>query len=61
MVGYKPILKNMKIYKELKSLWSWLSFVLWCGNCRKAEETCQKIDIIAKQHPIINFFAMIFH
>ena len=61
MVAYKPILKNMKIYKELKSLWSWLGFVLWCGNWRKAEETCKKIDIIAKQHPIINFFAMMLH
>ena len=51
----------MKIYKELKYLWSWLDFVLQCRNRRKAEETCQKIDIIAKQHPIINFFAMVLH
>ena len=61
MGAYNLILKNMKIYKELKNLWSWLGFVLWCGNWRKAEETCQKIDTIAKQHPIINFFAMILH
>ena len=51
----------MKIYKELKFLWGQLRFVLWCGNYKKAKETCQKIDIIAKQHPIINFFAMILH
>ena len=44
MGAYNLILKNMKIYKELKNLWSWLSFVLWCGNWRKAEETCQKIE-----------------
>lgn len=55
------MLKNIKTYKELKYLWSWLDFILWCGNWKKAEETCQKIEIIKKQHPIINFFAMIFH
>ena len=58
---YRLTLKNIKIYKELKSLWRWLEFVLWCGNWEKAKETCQKIDVIAKQYPIINFFAMILH
>jgi len=61
MDAYRIMLKNMKIYKELKLLWSWLGFVLWYGNWRKAEETCRKIDIIAKQHPIINFIAMVSH
>jgi hypothetical protein len=47
-----------KVYKELQELWSWLSFVLWCGNMRKASETCEKINTIARQHPILNFCAM---
>ena len=49
------------MYKELKELWDWLGFCVWVGNWRKASETSNKIDEIAKNHKIANFFAMMFH
>ncbi len=38
----------MKKYKELKELWDWLDFCAWVGNWKKANETSNKIDEIAK-------------
>ena len=51
----------MNKYKELKELWDWLDFCVWVGNWRKANETSSKIDEIAKNHKIANFFAMMFY
>ena len=45
-------------FVALCNLWSFMSFCLWAGNYRKAEDTEKQIDEIAKKHKVLNFFAM---
>lgn len=48
-------------FLELCELHEWVAFVMWAGPQSKAEDACKQIDEIAKEHPILNFFAMILH
>ena len=51
---------NMIIFKELREYWDFVGFCLWLGNWKKASYVCENlIDPLAKEHPILNFFASI--
>lgn len=43
----------MKIFKEIMNEWNWLGFVIWVGNWRKAQESCQRLDKYKKNHSVI--------
>lgn len=43
----------MKVFKEIMNEWNWLSFVVWNGNWRKAQESCNRLDGYKRTNPII--------
>ena len=50
----------MKIFKQLYNYWSFIHYCLWDGNYEKAQFVYDNlIAHIAKEHPIINYFASI--
>ena len=52
----RKIKKTLDTLKELYEYWSFLGFCLWVGNYKKASWICEnKIDPIAREHPILNF------
>lgn len=51
----------MKAFKELCWLWEYLSFCEWDGTYTKAVDTAKRIEEIAKDHPVLNFFARWLH